>query len=277
MEKLPQAPLEVPPIPNPEKQQQDEVRAHFVDTAKLAFHGIVANLATKLEDRAARRMERMEHKDALYADIGHLALHGTSESFKPSATPTGEPARPRTWVERLRDKRLDKKAQALEDKRREALFLEGVYKGIRPPSGTEQKERRKTHRQEIKQVKSDYKAGIITAEQLRVARTALKSTSESIGDLYDKYKTGELSEADFKKAVEKTKSTVRERPTQRKARKKYERARRKLEKKVTSMSTSRWRTMRRNRAIGHIKRYHARAERARDSGAKLRKHPGELD
>jgi len=263
-----------------------EVASVAVDERAPALLGLKKFIAERRLQRSLRRMERagatmerMDHKNALYADMGYIALKGRDENFKPSATASSEPTRPRTWSERHVDKRLDKKAQKLEDKRREKLFLDKVYGGSQALDRSGRTAHQKTRKQELKLAKSDYKQGSITAEQLRTAKNAFELTTGSIGEQYGKYKNGELSTEEFHKAVKDKKKVelpVYEYSTQRKGRKSYKRASRKHEKRVQSMSTSRWQTLRRDKAIGNIQRHHARAERAHDSVAMLSEHSEEL-
>jgi hypothetical protein len=134
----------MPQNPNQNPVQQDNIFA-------TAYHGIMARMAASRMNRAANIMERMDHKDALYTDIGNMALNGpnrvnaaervelydqaesaaaTAEGrlprvisradvlapgeFSAADTANGEPAMPRAFGERWLDRLIEKRGHTKE-------------------------------------------------------------------------------------------------------------------------------------------------------------------
>jgi len=110
---------ELPPAIENNAQSPENNRSDFMLQVEGLYNGVMAGLARIKMERAANTMERMDHKDALYHDIGKTAL---GETYQPHVTTQKGnynpneghydfvPAKARTRVERHIDKRLDKKA-----------------------------------------------------------------------------------------------------------------------------------------------------------------------
>jgi hypothetical protein len=87
------------------------------------YHKAMANLAIRRMESAGHILEKMDHKDALYHDLGQVAL---GQNLVPTPTShrgdynsqSGQfdfvPAKPRTRLERMVDRHLDKRAQKVE-------------------------------------------------------------------------------------------------------------------------------------------------------------------
>lgn len=97
--------------PSPENPYQaenwrpSEALAPIGEFVAEKYHGWSAAIAERRVMLAGSTMERMEHKNALYSDLGALALTGERTE---TATASGEPAMPRTSTERFFDKQLDR-------------------------------------------------------------------------------------------------------------------------------------------------------------------------
>jgi len=110
---------ELPPTIDNNGQNPENNHSDFMLKVEGLYKGVMAGLARTKMERAANTMERMDHKDALYHDIGKAAL---GETYQPHVTAQKGnynpndghydfiPARARTSIERHIDKSLDKKA-----------------------------------------------------------------------------------------------------------------------------------------------------------------------
>ncbi len=213
----------------PEEQHKHELLARVGEELRLAYHGVLRNISERRMSMGGDRMETMDHKDALYADIGNIAA---GQEAVLTDTVSGQTARPRSFVERYMDKRLDKKnwraeLQASERKRTVAAYGGERSQTMRSDSLIDTFARKRV-------AGSVYRAGDMSAAELRLARADIQATPRAF-----------------------------ENSEQRKTRRRADGAVNDLEKTAEQPVLSRWRGWRRGEAIKDIKRHHSRAEKHR--------------
>ncbi len=104
--------------PQVDVEQQPQPDEQNVQST-LVLNIIGTHIAEIRMVRAAKTMERMDHKEALYNDLGHLALGEQrvasgfigplrQRQFRAYRTASNSFAMPRTFVERSMDRRIDK-------------------------------------------------------------------------------------------------------------------------------------------------------------------------
>lgn len=128
-----------------------ELAKESVFIGQIAYHGLRAAIASKRGEWAENRVQKMEHKQQLYTEIGTRVSAGNT-----SEPPT---VRPHTIVERFMDKRLEKRnweLQMVESRRKQVV---SAFGGQRNLPGSSRAAR--------SAVKSSYRRGEITAQALR--------------------------------------------------------------------------------------------------------------
>lgn len=223
--------------PNPaELQLGPETGAINFDGLAEAYHGARAFISQKRMERAGSRMERMDHKDALYADSVESLQ---SSNFTPTETATGQPAKPRNLVERFVDKRIERKDWKAGMKRAQRNLEMKQFGGERTRTmGSHSKIVDTARRHWVNQ---EYRNGNITAAERRSARANIDVTPFRV-----------------------------ENPREIKLRKQQRSAERSAKWTANQPVLSRWRDMRRDRAIESIKKHHHNAQEHRQRQADAR-------
>lgn len=202
-----------------------ELSGRVIEAGRVAFHGLSSIIAQRRMERAGSTMERMDHKEALYKNMGEVATGN-----RPTESHMGKKPKPRTFAERFMDKRADKRAF-------KRAYQDAAHARTRKNFGGKEKVdtmgvRTKIADQQRRQdVKRQYRQGDITATERRVSLTAIKGTP-----------------------------TAFESSAQRRARRAKEKSVKKLEKTARQKHLTNWRARRREKAIESIKKNHHRAE-----------------
>ena len=143
--------------------------AQIRESLQVAFSGLGQVVAEHRLNRAAKTVEKMEHKTALYKGLGEVALH-TSE-------PENLEHRPQTLTERFRDSRLDKKSHK--------AAVANVYayraKVTFGPENTQYGVAPKTRRQEKRNIIRARKNGELLAVEARVAKLKVDAKPLQLG------------------------------------------------------------------------------------------------
>lgn len=147
------------------KDRSGEIAKDAVDIAKLTYHGVRIAVAEALVKRGGTTMERMDHKNALYSDIGNLAL---GIDAPPTPTADGQPAKPRTMFERIMEKRLNARSwnSELKEAQKNMEIRQFGNGGATRSTGREVARQNSNKRKEINQ---QYRSGLINARQRQVA------------------------------------------------------------------------------------------------------------
>jgi hypothetical protein len=221
-------------------------------------------------EKAGSVMERMDHKDALYYDLGYLALMPKDDLEREtefrglrtydhnlhnpeSETAGGEVPRPRTRAERRMDKRIQKKRVKMLHRQADLLQKEKIYgrQVVGKPNYATKYE--KIEQRDIQEQR--YRDGEISRPELEVelAKINAKKTPVQRREIEKMRSNG----TPFREGVQEL-----ERNTERAS--------------IGQPILSRWRDMRRSRAIEKIKKNHHKAEAQRDYSAQLRAEAAEL-
>ena len=210
----------------------DEISNNLVEYAErasstvlTAYYGLRAAISRRSMRKAGDRLERMDHKDALYSDMAQIALRRHLST--PPETATGEQARPRTFAERFLDRRADKRQEEADRARTYAYRTEKIYGPKDQLPGLTKKQRK----QQQAQVSRLTRRGELTAREARIEKLKIGAKPVKLG--YEEHKR-------TSSALNKTSS--------------------RLERTVNQPILSRWRNFRRQRAIGRIKDSHRDAE-----------------
>lgn len=91
-------------------QAAADARPDTADKITTARHRHGVRSRRNRMEQAGSRMERHEHRQALYQDIGNLALRRTASR---SETASGQPAKVRNHTERRAAKKIEKRAEAV--------------------------------------------------------------------------------------------------------------------------------------------------------------------
>jgi hypothetical protein len=221
-------------IQNPEEEQFNQEAAQNQEAARsipnelvIAYHGIRASIADKRMNFSGRRMEKMDHKNALYADMSAKVKMTKQPASK---TASGKPAVPRTNAERAMDSRLEKKRfkKSVADTyiyRAERVFGNDPNR-TRPNAAEKRKQRH--------EVRDSYERGEIFARDRDDKLADIEAQTPLLGELMTKQ-----------------------------ARKKHRRAQNSLNRADRQPVLSRWRASRQKESVRDIKRHHARAEKHR--------------
>lgn len=186
------------------------------------------NHAQRRMERAANTMERMDHKNALYEHIGHLAVGEPSSVVH--RDPDGRPPKARTYFERVRDQRAEKRAEKLAIKQNNFYEAELKYGSIEllPYKGMTKRDQfnateevyKRTKREDLSAQESNLEFTRVKAARIPYGREQLKGTQRAVR--WSRFKNSLAAK-----------------------------------KPVTQ-----WRSFRRNRAIGKIQKNHTIAEHA---------------
>jgi len=228
-----------------------ELAGRGLSAATIAYHGIAAYVARVRRDRAGDRMERMDHKQALYTDLEKKEL-GTfteptettkreewsfpdGEDHPETAVPLG--TKPRTIVERVFRNRLHKKSW-----------------------------KRSLKKAEKDQVRKIYSVNGVGGEKSNTMalRSRLGVRARKLG-VDKRYWTGEddmtpLDRRYAKLGIEASPKEYRN-AEQRRVHKGVEGAEKAVKRTAKQPVMSRWRKMRQKRAIGTIQKQHARQQK----------------
>lgn len=225
--------------PNPvELQFGPETGAISFDALTEAYHGVRAFISQKRMERAGNRMERMDHKDALYDDLGEMAVTRRREPETPANTANGERVMPRTFAERWMDRKIDKRGLKKSVADTYAYRARKIYGAEDDPNAGLDKTQKRLRRAGV-----SYSAhkGRLTTTEARVKKHEIGATRVRHGkDMHKQTRIG----------VEKTG--------------------RKLDRSVDQPILSYWRNWRRNRAIESIKKHHHNAQEHRQRQADAR-------
>lgn len=251
----------IPQNPNQNQAQQDNIFA-------AAYHGIIRNIAQARMNRAANVMERMDHKEALYSDLGHVALTGEERvviipqnvpsipnfmaqttgpngrmprmraneadlrrgEFVASATASGIPARPRTFGERWMERRIDKRAL----KKDIAKIYDRRNSKIYGTNDVSQLEgsTKWDKRARIARVTADKYRGNLSPAEARAERNAIGAERPKLGQQSVKWSNNQVHKTD-----------------------------RKLHRGADQPILSRWRSRRHRRAVNRIQSSYYRIQR----------------
>lgn len=190
------------------------------DRAGEAYQQHIVNKAQRQLERAGTRLEKMDHKDGLYDRLSTLASGGDEPD--PFSTQANE-ARPmpRNGVERFLDKRLESRAHKKgyrEAERRRVVKTYGGEASNTLGAGTKLTSQIRRSRAE-----NEYRQGGLTAQELRQARFDIATSPARFSN-----------------------------PEQRRTRRRLEVSSRELERARNQPVLTRWRDLRRKRAIGKI-------------------------
>jgi hypothetical protein len=86
----------------------EKIREQPDEMLNIAYHGVMAAIADRRMERAGSVLEKMDRKDVLYADLAHMAIANT-HLIHPD-TVDGEPPKARTVVEKLAERKIEKRA-----------------------------------------------------------------------------------------------------------------------------------------------------------------------
>ncbi|MCA9331781.1 hypothetical protein KC968_02465 [Candidatus Saccharibacteria bacterium] len=232
-----------------ENLQNHEVTSTVIEQIQLAHHGVTAWVAQKRMERAGNRMERMDHKSALYNDMAN-SVNGIEAT--PTETALGQPAKPRTFIERHMDKKLEGKLwkaelKKAETKREVSQFGNKGFTQTRRRDRKRVQENRETRGRKIaeaaqkRQIDSDFILGNISREERLSRLSDIEPMSRKIENKRVRSLKRQGSRID--------KSVVRS---------------------ANQPVLSRWRNRRRENAIESIKKHHHRAEHHKAKAQSIR-------
>jgi len=232
--------FEIPPTPKtPELDPSPESMGRI----QAAYHDVRATIARRGMDRAGATMERMDHKDALYADIGSMVLTGelsgdidTSGEKQAAETVSGRPAKPRTLYEKFIDSRIDRKLQ----KKQDADILMYRKNKIFGNSHTMEGVSTKTKKDQNRKVNHLRPRGHLTAREARIEKNKINAQPMRLGQ-------------EMHNRMTKT----------------SDKANRKLKNALDSPAAAHRRNRRREKAIERIKKYHRKAEEHRSAASRV--------
>lgn len=202
-----------------------EIKDVIVDEASFVYHGLKAAIADKRAEWAGNRMEKMEHKDALYTDLGNLAIRGERTV---SDTASGNTAMPRTRVERFMDRRLSRQSE----KKRLADYDQAITMKYFGFEGNLSSKTKKDKRQELRQIKRQQKRGELLASEALDKAQRTRAEHKRLGkDMFVNARSRQIRKAEN------------------------------LEDMTKQPVLSRWRNWRRNEAIKDVQRHRRRANK----------------
>lgn len=95
------------------RERSEGLIDHAVHASKVAYHGLAAGVMRARMERSGTRMERMHHKMELYSDLGMLAMTGKrGNGGHGEREVNGDIVAPRSILERIADRHLDRKKQS---------------------------------------------------------------------------------------------------------------------------------------------------------------------
>lgn len=199
-----------------EVSRQQNVAEQF----QVAYHGIAGAIHRKRTERALAVEEKMDRKDALYANLGRAMVVGTS---------TGTLAdKPKTYFERRADRKLDKKVTANVSASVEAYRAELSFKRnqARKPTSEQQKA------SQLKTINKSTKQGFLTAQEARLTASEVTARPD------------DWTSTDYGNKLAQAKS-----------------AEKSLEKTADKLEHSKWRDLRRKRAVKRAVKTERRSEK----------------
>lgn len=218
--------------PEPEDQQRFEGLQNIKQELSIAYHGVMAFIARRRMQHAGNLMEKMDHKDALYSDVGAFAMNGIRTE---SPTATGNPAMPINTLER----HVARRAHKISRHRSEAITQKARANKV---FGT---------REEL--------PGMNKRER-RITKMGLKRRQGGIGAAQD----GQLLPGEYVKERTKVDATRLKFGEKEHIRRDVVlgRSERKLRRQGAVLGlSSRWHSLRRNNAISRIKKNYRSAEK----------------
>jgi hypothetical protein len=233
-----------------QKLQEDLSRA--IDPAAIVVSGVRGWVARKKMERAGNRMEKMEHKLALYGHIGEVATQGSSSILERNGAKRtiGEP-HARSFIERHMDKKVNEK-----DRKQFAAKL--YYERDRRNSGTYKSNlvgnvSKSATNARKRDINKSYKAGNMSASQRNLELLQADSSPNS----------SQFIETNYQRRVRNklNSSTLQERKIA----------------EQTFMQAHR--TKAQARSVSKIQKYHAKAEKFADlkQQAQIRRQDRKLD
>jgi hypothetical protein len=255
-------------------------------SAQIAVHGVMTAIASRRMERAGSIMERMDHKNALYSDLGQLALTG-DRGLTPVAQGKHEPsvghnvAVPRTLLEKITDHRIDKRA--------EKAMIKGTY-AYRAQKAFGRDGAPKVP--STKQAVIDSSLGLVLRSRgtsISLPKAVVKNAERAVRGPDVKGSSKMRRRIDRTKNVggvvfgntlardARIKSTeIQAVPVKhgnkehRRTRRQNRRAQEKLDMALEMPVSSRWRDRRRKKAIERIKKHYHKADAHRDAQARIK-------
>lgn len=217
----------------------------------IAVEGLRARISSRREGSAGDRMERMEHKDALYNDLGALAITG-KRTVSPTAS--GREAMPRNFLERFIDKRMENRSYKKSFAAVEVYRAQKVFGDPGINSGLTRSERR------------NGKLGLTPAE--RIARPELVGTRA----LNESARKGQITARERRQITNRIGAVkVNHGALSHKlAGEQIAKTSKSLKRATTQPVSTIWRAARRNIAVEDIQQHHAKANKHRERQKKLR-------
>ncbi len=87
--------------PSPEQRPESRIHESISQAARIAYHGMVNAISVVRQENAQQTIERMEHKNELYENLGRVAL--TSKVLP-------DTVKPKTFPERIVEWQLNRRA-----------------------------------------------------------------------------------------------------------------------------------------------------------------------
>lgn len=161
---------------------------------QVAYHQSKIEAAERRIDRAGIRMERLDHKIALYADLGERAIMGFVKEPHPIASrepiTTETRARPRTRVEQNIDRNMVRIAMKNPFARSDMRLANTINNPSRP------NDRKRRH--QMRAIDYAEKTGLMDADEARQAKTAVKAKPLNHGAKFHKSSSKEVNKRNKK-------------------------------------------------------------------------------
>lgn len=226
--------------PSPENITPREILTQVVEEAALVYLGIKGFIAERRMDGAGDRMERMDHKDALYYQLGSLAIDPDPDALAPYVeTATGLPPHTRSFAERFMDKRMEKRSWNEDLKAAERKKTVKAYGGQYAHTmglGSTIDTANRVHASRMAR-----RHGVISARELRGEESFVRGSVRALENSEQKRTRRELKGASNKNMRSARQPILTE-----------------------------WRELRRNGAIKGIKKHHLKAERFKSDANAIR-------
>ena len=194
----------------------------------------IISSAGRSEEKAAEVMEKMDHKNVLYRNLGDIATGGAGTELHRDPQ---SPPHPRSFAERLLDKRVDKKAQKHAKAITNQAHAAKTFGEADELPGTSKTERVVAKASIMRRRHS----GQLSAREARMAKISTDAEELKLGKKMHKRRYRKLN-GKIRGAAGKAKRSV-----------------------WPARATRRIRSPRKDRAIGRIQEAHARAEEARQN------------
>ncbi len=241
-----------------------------VDSAQLAYHGLASRVSEIRREMADTRVERLDHKDTMYASqveaidqrnelrtkrVALNKLESRTDFLRPHEV---------SELNRLRGEVSSLDVDTVEPRSRsEAIKIRRLEK--------------KQFKREYKQAKRDtvIKAYSIGGEGKTKSNTMGSHTrieqARRKSEINKDYKNGNISARERREQIfqSRVELPASENPEQKKSRRKVDRASERVERETNQPVLSRWRSSRKSGAVKYIKRQQRRTER-RDAAQAIR-------